>query len=425
MLAPRSKKAPKMFDSNEDDIAEFLDIYEQCAEDAQLPVTDCVKVMFWYLDRSQRLTFEAFEGCTNGDWDTLKAAIKEAFRGAFQTKKCTCLTLDSFIHVAATKVITTDIELWVYHCDFQGIAAYLINDKQLSEKDAARYYWFRFHPAAQEQLERRLGIVKPDHPQEDPFPIADIYKAGCYIFNTNTFNHTPLLSVPSPESSVLRSQGVEEPSHVVKRTVHLPKDEPEDITELLTWLQGFKIDDEAYMARYFQILAKDPGCRHMLQPPTAYTPVVSAVPTMPLQHLGVPQPIMPQTCVFCHGLGHAPRDCPIGQEYVWIGKVIFERGFYRWPNGVRIQGHPQGLKATVDQILQSQAATPVVQQGTAAYYRVDPITNEEGAGEISERNEEATRGLYPAIVSPATAPAKSSSAPSHTSPEPGKKAAQF
>ena len=148
-------------------------------------------------------------------------------------KKCMCLTLDSFIHAAATKPITTDTELCVYHCDFQGITAYLINDKQLSDKDVVRYYWFGFHPTAQEQLEQCLGIVRLDHPQEDPFPIADVYKVSCYIFNTNTFNHNPLLSVPSPEGSAFKSQGVEEPSHVIKRTVHLPRDQLGDIVELL------------------------------------------------------------------------------------------------------------------------------------------------------------------------------------------------
>ena len=35
-----------MFDGNEHDIAEFLDVYKQCVEDAQLPDTDHVKVMF-------------------------------------------------------------------------------------------------------------------------------------------------------------------------------------------------------------------------------------------------------------------------------------------------------------------------------------------------------------------------------------------
>ena len=40
-------------------------------------------------------------------------AIKEAFGGAFQTKKCMCATLDSFIQTSATNVITTDTELHV------------------------------------------------------------------------------------------------------------------------------------------------------------------------------------------------------------------------------------------------------------------------------------------------------------------------
>ena len=188
MPAPRLKKAPDMFNGDEDDIAEFLEVYERCADDAQLPKKDWVKFMFRYIDRSQRLTFEAFEGYATEDWEVFSDAIKEAFGGAFQTKKCTRATLDSFIQTSATNVITTDTELRVYHQDFQGKAAYLISDKQLSEKDAARYYWFGFHPSTQEKLERRLGIIKPDHPLEDPFAIADVYKAGCYIFNSNTFN---------------------------------------------------------------------------------------------------------------------------------------------------------------------------------------------------------------------------------------------
>jgi hypothetical protein len=176
-----------MFNGDEDAIAEFLEVYERCADDAQLPKTEWVKFMFRYIDRSQRLTFEAFDGYAKEDWDVFSIAIKEAFGGAFQTKQCTRATLDAFIHTSAAKVITTDTELRVYHRDFQGKAAYLISDKQLSEMDAARYYWFGFHPSTQEQLERRLGIIKPDHPLEDPFAIADVYKAGCYIFNSNTF----------------------------------------------------------------------------------------------------------------------------------------------------------------------------------------------------------------------------------------------
>ena len=49
---PRSKKVPKMFEGNEEDIAEFLDVYECCADDAQLPKDEWVKIMFRYLGQS-------------------------------------------------------------------------------------------------------------------------------------------------------------------------------------------------------------------------------------------------------------------------------------------------------------------------------------------------------------------------------------
>ena len=140
MPAPRSEKAPKMFEGNNKDIAESLDIYERCADDAQLLKTEWVKIMFRYLDQSQWLIFKAFDGYAEEDWEVLSASIREAFGGAFQMKKCTRTTLDSFIHTSAADLITTDTELCVYHRSFQGIAVYLIKDKQLSEKDAAWYY---------------------------------------------------------------------------------------------------------------------------------------------------------------------------------------------------------------------------------------------------------------------------------------------
>ena len=126
-----------MFNGNEDDIAEFLEVYEHCADDPQLPKKDWVRFMFRYIDRSQHLTFEAYDRYTMEDWDVFSDAIKEAFGGVFQTKKCMRAALGSFIQASATNVITTDTELRVYHRDFQGKAAYLISDKQLSEKDAA------------------------------------------------------------------------------------------------------------------------------------------------------------------------------------------------------------------------------------------------------------------------------------------------
>ncbi|KAF8532607.1 hypothetical protein JB92DRAFT_605726 [Gautieria morchelliformis] len=66
MLAPRLKKAPKTFSGDEDEITEFLDVYECCADGVQLHKMEWVKFMFRYIDRAQRLTFEGFDGYAVG-----------------------------------------------------------------------------------------------------------------------------------------------------------------------------------------------------------------------------------------------------------------------------------------------------------------------------------------------------------------------
>ena len=169
-------------------------------------------------------------------------------------KKCIHVTLDSFIHTSAAKLVTTDTKLHVYHCSFQGIAAYLIKDKQLSEKDAAHYYLFGLHLDTQDQLECCLGIIKPTHPQEEPYAMTDVYQMRCYIFNSNTFNCIPFRSTPSPVGSVLKSQGVKESSRVMMKTVYLPKEQPGDVDELLRQLRGFKIEEASYWLCIFRFL---------------------------------------------------------------------------------------------------------------------------------------------------------------------------
>ena len=117
-----------------------------------------------------------------------------------------------------------------------------------------------------------------------------------------------------------------------------------------------------------------------------------------------------------------PRDCLIGQNYIRSGKLIFDRGFYHWPNGVHVQGHPWGLKASVDVALQSQARALMVQEGTAVYYRVEPVGEVEEEGESPEVALEEAKGAYPAIISVATGAVES---PQHVPSEMNKKAAQF
>lgn len=115
MLALGSKKAPPTFDGDELQIAEFLEIYECCIDDAQLPQADWVPFFFRYLSRSQRDIFEVFEGVELANWGAFEAAIHESFAGAFKTKKYTLTSLDNFIKLSARNPILSDMALCAYH----------------------------------------------------------------------------------------------------------------------------------------------------------------------------------------------------------------------------------------------------------------------------------------------------------------------
>ena len=73
-------------------------------------------------------------------------------------------------------------------------------------------------------------------------------------------------------------------------------------------------------------------------------------------------------------------------------------GIYRWPNGECVQGHPQGLKVTTNQALQSLTPAPIVQEGMTAYYHIDPIDGMEKNNDTNDDAVDAMKDLYPAII---------------------------
>ncbi|KIJ34595.1 hypothetical protein M422DRAFT_263379 [Sphaerobolus stellatus SS14] len=114
MPAPGSNRAPKTFDGSEDDIADFLELFENCADDAQLPDKEKVAFIFRYLSRGQKDIFKTLEGYAELDWTKFKKAIEEAFEGTFKEKKYIQQSLIQFMWNNATLPIQTDAELRAY-----------------------------------------------------------------------------------------------------------------------------------------------------------------------------------------------------------------------------------------------------------------------------------------------------------------------
>ncbi|KIJ24849.1 hypothetical protein M422DRAFT_274269 [Sphaerobolus stellatus SS14] len=169
MPAPGSNRAPKTFDGSEDDIADFLELFENCADDAQLPDTEKVAFIFRYLSRGQRDVFKTFEGYAELDWAVFKAAIEEAFEGAFKEKKYTRQSLIQYTRNHSAVPIKTDTELRAYQRGFQAITHYLIKEQTITEDERDHYYWFSLHENTQRTLEQQLTTTRPDHPRSKAY----------------------------------------------------------------------------------------------------------------------------------------------------------------------------------------------------------------------------------------------------------------
>ncbi|KIJ42802.1 hypothetical protein M422DRAFT_253891 [Sphaerobolus stellatus SS14] len=191
MPAPGSNRAPKTFDGSEDDIADFLELFENCADDAQLPDKKKVAFIFRYLSRGQKDVFKTFEGCAELDWPKFKTTIEEAFEGAFKEKKYTRQSLIQSTWNNATLPIQTDTELRAYQRGFQAITHYLIKEQIITEDERDRYYWFGFHKDTRKILERRLTTTIPNHPRSKAYKTTDVFRAGKYLFDANTFDRNP------------------------------------------------------------------------------------------------------------------------------------------------------------------------------------------------------------------------------------------
>ncbi|KIJ22800.1 hypothetical protein M422DRAFT_100377, partial [Sphaerobolus stellatus SS14] len=195
MPAPGSSRAPKTFDGNEEDIAEFLEQFENCAEDCQLPDSDKVRFLCRYLGRQQKDIFRAFEGYDTCDWGVFLTAIKEEFEGAFTEKKYTRQSIIQFVRTRSITQITSDVELRTYHREFQAIARYLVKENIISEDERSQYFWFGLHALTRQAIEQRLAVTHPLHDRTKPYNHADVLIAGKYIFNIHAFYNNPPVGV--------------------------------------------------------------------------------------------------------------------------------------------------------------------------------------------------------------------------------------
>lgn len=176
-----SPYAPSTFDGQDDDIKEFLEQFETCAEDARLHDSEMVRYLMRYLTMRQKDIFEAFDGYDENDWTQFLASIKAAFPTAFEPKY-TRRSLAQFTSESAKRPIQSKSALAAYFREFNAIARYLLKRETISEDESNRQFWFGLHKSTRKRFRDRLLLIHRDLPHGDPHPYASVFEQGLWVF---------------------------------------------------------------------------------------------------------------------------------------------------------------------------------------------------------------------------------------------------
>jgi len=197
-----------------------------------------------------------FDGYSPAVWDMFKKSIEEGFEGVFKEKKYTWQSLIQFIRSQSTVKILTDAELRTYHHEFQAIAHYLMSNNSISEEEHNQYFWFGIHQDSWQAIEQWLTIMHPYHPRMKPYKFTDVFKAGKYVFDVNSFQNSPPEGLDAPP----QLQSSPKQSQIVMRTVTfpaLPSTLPvsDKFNNLVQWLRKLQVNDPEYASTYTRLVS--------------------------------------------------------------------------------------------------------------------------------------------------------------------------
>ena len=395
MPNPGTAKAPATWKGDEDDLSEFLDRFEALADDAGLDDDDKIKFFRKYVSKKQRPLFEVIEGAKPADWSLFTKSINELFPKAFEPQTYSRRRMDKLTAQAARHEITTQDEFEKFYREFLPVSQWLVSNRKISVSERDLAFWYGFHPRTQNMLTQQLRIELPKHDRADPYPMREVYKVARYVFDRNAFD----MDQPSTDESEEAESSVTEDSDtedeewrrkkkkkkgksktklakkgngrkvVVTMVEKLPPTtggaSEAEIGDLVKRLTSLRVNEPDYAVAYARLIIALPSMAMRFPGAAVYTavaatpPVASPMPSLYLQFPAAqsfalhPQGSFPgdsgqRTCGFCKRAGCWMKQCPVAAQYVWEGKIIVQDSWYRWPNGGRIESHPNGLQFVID-----------------------------------------------------------------------------
>jgi len=183
MPSAHSKLAPFFSGNIEDPIEEFLQEYEELADNHGLNNRQKVETVIQYVDPSQRDLWKSLEGFSNRHWNDLCCDLHDEYidptlQGRYSKQKLIDLTNNT-----ALVQMEDEGDVIKYYRNFNVLSKPLLDAGRITTGEWNAAFLLGFHPDDCKALREQLIVKKPDMPRGRAFDFKDVLDTARAIFS--------------------------------------------------------------------------------------------------------------------------------------------------------------------------------------------------------------------------------------------------
>ncbi|KAL0565516.1 hypothetical protein V5O48_016508 [Marasmius crinis-equi] len=340
---PYSRDAPRLFKGSYAKVEGWLSQYEKVAKKYGVKEDkEKCEGLLDYCSLKVKRTIRSLTSFRNGDWDAFKQDILKLYDAARARQQYQPSDIQALARRQSSSPID-NLSKWLkYRRRFQEKGGELVPSGKMTDQQLATYFWLGIPELLRKLLELQLCAKFPQRDNTVPYPIPDICHAAEQYFSRSHFVST----VPDAEAFGTlareedsgddsdseedsdsdmeelelwrklfrgkvkdRTKGKEGASEVAPPPTRVVPDlatkeriratqfsgSQAEVAELISRLNGMKLDNPEYGALYYRATTLDPNSRTCI----TRAPALAPVPTLPTasynQPGGVQRPLVPIT----------------------------------------------------------------------------------------------------------------------------------
>ena len=406
-----SKDAPS-FSGRAKDLRDFFMQFEDLADSCGLTSAEKCHAVLRYVDSDTKELWASLPEFETSDYDILKTRITDEYPGADRGAQYTHHDLENVVLRYVDQDISTETEFVEYSHKFHPVAAWLVKNKKISEREHDKLFWQGIPRLVQQEITMQFQISDPkgfdctaypdfekvicagravlghDRFDADSNDLVTVrIKAAC-----NTFAAAPSNSRTTHLRDYENTDQYRETNNVRQevqtKTVRFDakasadKTPGSEVEDLARRMYNMDINDAAYAGCYMRLVFLNPSAAQFVSSPAKYrtnlpAPIQQTYTTSSASS-SASQPSSTSRCYMCDG-PHFLGQCLVVEDYIRASRIVRTSDTcLAFPDGSRlIRHHGTGsFRTTIDECFGSsllvQSSTPTSPPSTSEFRRDPP-----------------------------------------------------